>query len=205
MRIYFARHGESEANVQQIYSNSANDTYPLTPKGIQQANDLAITLKDIVFEKIYSSPILRAKQTAEIIARSKQMKVELEAALMEYNVGIFEETPKDHAEKEKEYIANEVAWFFHNNFDVKIEGGESYNDFKKRFVPFIEQLIEMYGNKNVNILLVGHGAIYKAMLPVIFDNISLEVSYNHHMSKCHYVIGELQNGRLHCIEWENVI
>ncbi len=67
MRLYFARHGESIANLLEEFSNRGIK-HGLTEKGQQQAATLAQRLKDASIARIYSSPLLRATQTAAILA-----------------------------------------------------------------------------------------------------------------------------------------
>ena len=68
MRLTFVRHGESEANVQKVYWN-APQGYGLTDKGVQQAAALAELLAERPYSNLYSSPVLRAVQTAQIVGR----------------------------------------------------------------------------------------------------------------------------------------
>lgn len=66
MKFYFVRHGESETNVHGIFSNRGYQ-HPLTKKGIQQAQELVRQLAGASINRIYTSPIMRAVQTAEIL------------------------------------------------------------------------------------------------------------------------------------------
>ena len=67
MRLYFVRHGESEANTLHVISNRESP-FGLTALGKKQANILADSLKDIPVTVIFSSPILRARETADILS-----------------------------------------------------------------------------------------------------------------------------------------
>ncbi|HEU4744820.1 MAG TPA: histidine phosphatase family protein [Anaerolineales bacterium] len=82
MRLCFVRHGESEANVLRVISNRESP-FELTPPGRQQAGTLANQLRDIPVTTIFSSPILRARQTAEILARSFNQSYRVTDALRE--------------------------------------------------------------------------------------------------------------------------
>ena len=74
MKLYFVRHGESVANLLREFSNSGVK-HPLTERGVEQARRLAQQLAGILFEGIYSSPVLRAQQTAQIVADQVQVPV----------------------------------------------------------------------------------------------------------------------------------
>jgi len=88
MRLYFVRHGESTANLLREFSNSGFK-HPLTEKGVEQARAVARALSGLQVEQIYSSPVMRAVQTAQILAESLQAPLEVTEALREWNVGIY--------------------------------------------------------------------------------------------------------------------
>ncbi len=69
MKLYFVRHGESTANLLREFSNGGAK-HPLTEKGVEQARTVARALSGLQIEQIYASPVLRAVQTAQILAES---------------------------------------------------------------------------------------------------------------------------------------
>ncbi len=88
--IVFVRHGESETNVKNILS-SAIDGYPLTDAGVRQAENAALALSRLPkIDALYSSQILRAMQTAEIIGKKTGMKFIVDNRLRERNFGSLE-------------------------------------------------------------------------------------------------------------------
>src|SRR5690348_6784278 len=90
MRLYFVRHGESEANIANQFSNKNFENCPLTPNGREQAQQLAEKLKDIKLAEIYASPLLRARQTAEILGTPHGVGIQIEPALREHDAGDLE-------------------------------------------------------------------------------------------------------------------
>jgi phosphohistidine phosphatase len=76
MKLYILRHGEAADHGDPRYKENER---PLTPKGIQRTRQLAHALREneISFDVIFSSPLTRAKETAEIVARGLKKKVEL--------------------------------------------------------------------------------------------------------------------------------
>ena len=72
LRIYLARHGESEANAMKTIAGWTDS--PLTGKGRQQARDLTETLKGIRLSAVYSSTLVRSRETAVIAARGKRVQ-----------------------------------------------------------------------------------------------------------------------------------
>lgn len=77
MKLYLLRHGDAADPGDQRYSTDA--ARPLTPKGIKRTRQLANGLRQmgVTFDLIFSSPLLRAKQTAEIVARSLKLERQL--------------------------------------------------------------------------------------------------------------------------------
>jgi broad specificity phosphatase PhoE len=71
--LFVVRHGETEANVEGIEAGPLD--YPLTKKGVKQAAFIAKTLSEIKVDAVYSSPVFRAVETAEILARPHELKV----------------------------------------------------------------------------------------------------------------------------------
>lgn len=86
----FLRHGESIGNAESRWQGQSD--YPLTDKGRKQAGALAARWKSEAakFDLIISSPLIRAKETAEIIASALDAKIELDPLLLERNIGEME-------------------------------------------------------------------------------------------------------------------
>jgi broad specificity phosphatase PhoE len=202
MKLYFVRHGESVANILREFSNSGVK-HPLTEKGIEQAQLLAHQLADIQFERIYSSPVLRALQTARIVADKRGLDVEVTEALREWNVGIYEGTTDPRGWKLHGSV--QADWFFHHKPESKMPGGENLIEIKDRFVPFIDGLVQRYRHTDHNILCVAHGGLYMAMLPVIFKNIDHAFANEHGVAHTTPTIGEIHLDGLYCTSWCGIL
>lgn len=86
--MWLVRHGQTDWNLNGIYQGQSD--IPLNETGIQQARDLAVELRQTRFERIYSSDLDRARQTAEIIAAELGVPVVVDARLREINQGVWE-------------------------------------------------------------------------------------------------------------------
>ena len=201
MKFYFVRHGESEANLLREFSNSGFK-HPLTEKGIEQAQSLAHSLSKLRVEQIYSSPIMRAVQTAQLLAKSIPAPIQITEALREWSVGIYEGTTDPVGWELHSRVQD--LWFQQKQFDSKMPGGESLNDIKNRFIPFIDQLILDGGNSDSNILLVAHGGLYMAMLPIILKNIDFSFALEHGFPYTGCVLAETRPGGLYCLSWGGI-
>jgi broad specificity phosphatase PhoE len=198
MRLYFVRHGESTANLLREFSNSGFK-HPLTEKGAQQARAVARGLSGLLVEQIYSSPVMRAVQTAQILAESLQAPLEVTEALREWSVGIYEGTTDPVGWELHRQVQDD--WFIHQQLDSRMPGGESFREIQERFIPFIEGLVRNGGNPNRSIVLVGHGGLYVAMLPTIFRNVDSSFARQHGFSHTSYAVAETRSDGLCCSSW----
>jgi broad specificity phosphatase PhoE len=132
---------------------------------------LAETLSSRVISKIYASPILRARQTAETVSQRLGLDVEFSDALREYDCGELEGKRDEQTWADHYKIL--TAWLHDQNFHACTPRGERFYDIERRFVPFIDKLRETHTDDET-ILLLGHGGVYRAMLPILCENISFE-------------------------------
>lgn len=200
LRIFFVRHAESEANVLRVYSNNGWK-HPLTALGVAQANSLANRLLPEKITHIFSSPVMRAVQTSEILSTSLGVPFTVADALREFNVGIYEGKPIDDGKILRKEV--ETAWFTGKDLSRAMPGGESYLDIRQRFVPFINELIQTNRTRDASIVLVSHGGIYFSMLPEILANLTHPQMQQHSFINTGYVIAELQpDASLKWVAWQ---
>lgn len=150
MVLYLLRHGVSESNDKNIFAARKIDL-PLTPTGIQQADAQASALKNVGFDKIYTSPLLRAKQTAEIVARSCTLTPIASDYLAEIDVGILD----GESMLDSHYSGiweNTLKKWEKSEKDLGFPKGETLEDVKIRFDKFLHELEEI----THPILLVSH-------------------------------------------------
>ena len=164
MNIYFARHGESQANLLHEISNRGL-RHGLTPRGREQAAELARRLENVAVTRIYSSPLLRAIETSVILAHHLSLEYEVVDALREYDCGIAEGRTDAAAWQLWQELFD--AWTIHGQYEQRIEGGESFLEVRARFVPFIEGLVTQYAATSAGIICVAHGGLYRMMLPLV--------------------------------------
>ncbi len=198
MRLYFVRHGQSEANVERVISNR-DLPHPLTELGHQQAAELAQSLTKVPLAAIYSSPIVRALQSAQIVAASKNLPVEIAEALREPDCGIMEGRGDDAAWAEHDRVM--ADWLVQRRFDSRIEGGESFHDLRARFVPFVARISAAHGDTDHNILLLTHGSLLYLMLPLVLTNIDAATVSDYPMPNIAVIIAEKRAIDLVCLEW----
>jgi len=144
---YLLRHGHSIRQVKKIAMCWPEKIHcPLTKKGVEATKLAARKLKGKKIDLIFSSDLLRTKQTAEILTKETGAKIIFDKRLREYNVGIFNgKDPKlawEHLEKSGNLVS------------AKLPKGESIIDLRKRVVNFLKEINNKYQDKNI--LIVSH-------------------------------------------------
>jgi len=157
--VYFVRHGENPANLTREFSYRSVD-YPLTEKGIRQAEQTAAYFAGRTVDAIYSSPLKRALQTAQIIGAATGHGVGVVEELREVNCGSLEgQTP------------TAVLWAIHDRImerwdagdhDATFPSGEDYHTLVARARDALARMVE--GRDGQHIVAVTHGGIVKATM-----------------------------------------
>jgi len=202
MKLYFSRHGESEANRLRIISNRQLP-HGLTEAGKTQAAALAERLRGKPIRCIYTSPVPRAVETAEIVAKTIGISYEPCDALREYDCGILEGRGDDWAWAEhRRWVDN---WIANRGRELGPEEGETYNDIQRRFVPFINNLVGKNRNDESDFLLIGHGGIFFFGLPSVLANVDFEFIQHRGFGNAMTVTAGLKDDKLVCTAWGDEI
>ena len=148
--ILFVRHGVTRYNLKGKLQGLRD--IPLCAEGIKQAKQTAINLKDYKIDIIYSSPLKRAKKTAEIINKYHNAPIIIDERIIDYNVGkTFEGVKAQNITKE----VMDDYWENPTNY-----GGQAQEDFDKQTDSFYE---DIKGSKQ-NILIVSHSGVYRQLI-----------------------------------------
>ena len=194
-KLIFVRHGESTANLSRTFANRG-EGWPLTVAGRAQAHALAARLTSEGVTRLLSSPLERARQTAEILAELFRLPVEVREELREFDVGRWEGTSADEGWAEYESV---TAGWLRGESDLAVGGGESLAATIARFAPLAHELRKPGRDKTI--LCIGHGGLYRAVLPGFFANLSYEVASGLEFPNGGMVVGEVRNGIALCHEW----
>ena len=149
MSVYVVRHGQTDWN--KAYLLQGRIDVPLNEVGIEQARNAAKALKDVPLDIIFVSPLLRAKQTADIINEGRSLPIHLESRIQEQYYGRLE----GESRKNEEYLVQRRCFF------KRYPGGESYLDVAARVYSFLNEAKEKYRDKNI--LLVCHGGMSRVV------------------------------------------
>lgn len=160
--FYLVRHGQTEWNVERRIQGH-KDSY-LTEEGKIQASQVAETLKDVHFDAVYSSDLIRAKDTAEIIVQRKNLAVKTTQALREKSQGRLEGRLSREVREELKEL-----WDIYDRLSDEekmaykaVPDAESLDEVMSRFLTFMRETAVAYPGKTV--LLVTHGGVMRTLL-----------------------------------------
>ena len=163
MNLIFIRHGESEANIHRIISNTGY-THGLTEQGINQAKLLSEKLKEKYSKpnKIISSPLKRADETAGIISNYFNMEHVIDNRLIEFHTGILE--GKSDANSWNQLYELWNKWISGEGSSKSLPGGESLDDVVLRLEQFLNEIIKENDERDT-IFCISHGGVLITALP----------------------------------------
>jgi 2,3-bisphosphoglycerate-dependent phosphoglycerate mutase len=160
--LALVRHGESEYNKKGIWAGWDNPD--LTEKGIEEAKVAGSELKDISFDLAYSSVLLRAKHTLQLILESLNLTsipVTENRALNERNYGDF--TAKNKWEV-KEALGEENFLKLRRAWDYPVPNGESLKQVYEREIPYFESEILPHLKEGKNVIVASSGNALRALV-----------------------------------------
>ena len=161
--IIFLRHAQAENNTKRILAGRTEGV-PLTKTGIEQAERIAKYLASIDISAIYSSPIERAKHTAEIVAESCSLDVALDERLIEIDMGKF--TRMNYDDMFAKY-GNIFLKFYENDPVISEHEVETFPNVQKRVLDLVDHVLKKHNNENV--ILVTHMDPIKSMLAKVMN------------------------------------
>jgi len=151
VKLYLIRHGQTDWNVAEKIQGSTD--IPLNETGRQQAACLAKGMERRPVSRIYSSNLKRALETAEAIAKSQKIKVEVIRELREVEFGEWEGLTLQAI---KEVYPKDYRLWRQNPVDVAPPGGETQNQIRRRCRQAVETILSQ---ADKDLAIVAHGAI----------------------------------------------
>lgn len=155
IRLYLIRHGRQNSPL-------CNVDVPLDSAGERQAELVAERLKNYNIQALYSSNLIRAVQTAEIINRQLLLPYFREEDLREISFGELEGlSDVDIKEKYGDFIKERAK----ADEDIPCPGGENGEDVYNRVFPVISQIIRSAQTNNIeNVAIVTHGGVIRTLV-----------------------------------------
>ncbi len=155
--VYLVRHGQTAWNKEEIFRGRTD--VPLDETGQKQAALTGQYFSEMEIHAIYSSPLARAWETAQAIARFSNLKVEPLEAMIDMSFGNWE----GHAHQEIRKIDTETyrQWVESPHL-ARLPGGESLDDVRTRSMAALEELLRKHPGKNL--VVVSHRVICKVLI-----------------------------------------
>ena len=154
--LILARHGETAWNVEKVYRGRTDVN--LDGVGIKQAELLGRHLGNWELQAIYSSPLRRAIDTANIIARYQKIGIHIAEGLIDFDYGEWQSLSEQTVKNLYPTLHDE----WHNNpHKVRMPGGESLEDVKKRAIKVVNDVLYEYQG---SVVLVSHRVVNKVLI-----------------------------------------
>jgi len=154
--IFLARHGETDYNAERRFQGQS--AVPLNARGIEQAHELARVAAEREWAALWASPILRARQTAEIVGAAIGLEPRFDMRFAEHDVGRWQDMLFDDVERQEPqgWAAYQAA-----GEDFRFPLGESLGEQQERVVA---GLVDITQSLELPALIVCHrGAIRSAL------------------------------------------
>lgn len=171
MKLILVRHGETYWNKEGLVQGCDSDI-ELNETGLEQARKLAVFLENEPITTILSSPLSRAKSTAEVIAKHHRLPVEIDPALMELKVGELEGMSVSNLDTTFNQFL--VQWW-QAGWAMKLPNGESFIELQQRAWKAVERLLAKHeaspeNNEGATVVIVSH---YFVTLAIILKALNL--------------------------------
>ena len=148
MKVIFVRHGETNWN--KIGRQQGKINIILNETGLRQAKQAAEQLKDVHFDHVYCSPLMRARQTAQAICKGRTVPVTYDERISERDMGEFQG---------KHWEEFDTRTFWDYTADAHYQQAENIRDFYARVYAFLDELKGKVGT----VLVVSHGGVFAPM------------------------------------------
>jgi len=170
-QLVIVRHGQSQWNLENRFTGWID--IDLSPKGIEEARSAGDKLIGYKFDKAYTSALVRAQKTLDIILdiiNLRDIPVEKDKALNERMYGDLQGLNKDDMRKQ---YGDEQVKLWRRSYDVQPPNGESLKNTAERVLPYFKEKIIPDLKSGMNILVSAHGNSLRALV-MYLENLSKE-------------------------------
>ena len=161
-KLILLRHLQSQWNLENKFTGWTN--IPLSKEGIESAKEVARKLVGFKIDKVYTSPLIRNKETASLILENlgkKDIPIVVDRALDERNYGKLQGLNKDEA---KAKYGEEQVKLWRRSWEQAPPEGESLKDVFNRVVPFYKKYIKKDLEQGKNVLVVASHNSLRALV-----------------------------------------
>lgn len=196
MELYIIRHGQTMWNKERKLQGSTD--IMLNEEGIRLARLTGEGLKNVYFDKIYSSPLTRAYDTACYIRGDRNIPIVKDERIRELCFGNLEGKNLDEMAADKN--SHFQHFFDEPHLYVPDENGETLESMIERGAAFLKEEIEAHEKEYQRVMIVAHGAMNRALLSHIKKNDIKDFWEGAVQRNCSVIIIKLENGRYEILE-----
>lgn len=157
--LYIIRHGKTDWNVKHKLQGRTD--IPLNDEGRLMAERACEEYKDIHFDVCYCSPLIRAKETAKLLLKGRNIPIITDDRLIEMSFGAYEGTENSF---EIPDCPINVLFMEPEKYKTPVEGAESLEDLYSRTGSFIREIAEPLLREGKDVLIVGHAAMNSSII-----------------------------------------
>ena len=161
-KLILLRHLQSQWNLENRFTGWTD--VPLSKKGIESAKEVAGKLAGFKIDKVYTSPLIRNKETVSLILENlgkRDLPIVIDKALDERNYGKLQGLNKDEVKKQ---YGEEQVKLWRRSWDQAPPEGESLKNVFERTVPFFQKYIEKDLKEGKNVLVVASHNSLRALV-----------------------------------------
>ena len=167
MLLYVLRHGVTRWN--KLKKVQGTMDIPLAPEGIELAEKTGKALRDVPFDICFTSPLTRARQTAQCVLGDREIPVIEDKRIQEIDFGVLEGTQFKDAQGK--IVSREMEIFFEDPLNFKRpENGENISDILKRTREFWIEKTTDPALADKTVLVSSHGYAVRALLQNIYQD-----------------------------------
>ncbi len=156
--LYIMRHGATDWNKNRRLQGRTD--IPLNTEGRQMAARAAAEYADVHFDICYCSPLSRAKETAEIVLKNRNIPIICDERLVEMSFGAYEGAQDSFPAAEGPM----AAFFNRPESYIPPEGAESFFELYERTGEFLEKVAKPLVGSGKDVIIVGHGAMNASII-----------------------------------------
>lgn len=200
MQIFIVRHGETLWNKDGKLQGATD--IELSESGRDVARKTGAALHNTVIDKIYSSPLKRAYETACLIRGDRDIEIICDERLKEVCFGNLE--GKRMSDMKKDPTSHFQHFFDEPHLYVPDEKGERLEDLCKRTESFMKEVILPQSDKLERVMIVGHGAMNKSIMCFV-KNHGIDKFWSGGLQKnCNVIIVDYKQGEFEVLEEEKI-
>lgn len=196
-KIYLVRHGQTDFNLKGVVQGSGIDA-DINETGRQQGRMFFEAYKDIPFDHVYHTALVRTKQSIQGFL-DLGIPVTTLPELNEISWGDYEGTPM--TPDESQYYEHMLHQWQLGNLDYAIAGGESPNIVAERMSKGIEKIINDPGE---NVLVCMHGRAMRIFLSLILKKELKNMDNYSHQNLCLYLLNQMEDGEFELLKENDV-